>query len=294
MNTEITWRPHVLTSSLHAAEAATRKQPISDTRLAVAIREPALQLASEIRAAQLPPARFWGHLIPLSATVVGHRQLVETAVIKTIGRGPRLESVISNLVACLAAIENAVRNVFPNLEKELLLRAGPLREQWEARGAGMLRQIAKLTEETLIPSNCTVVLVHPALGGGGEAHLAYNSARIEAVLANPVAELPEVVRLGWLIAQLQMELPAHSEGIHADRLPHVARYAMLIPALIAAEAVELVRFAPDELKRAVAAWRFAVPADVDAATLISDWWQTYQAERPPWRVALMALDQMFG
>ena len=49
---------------------------------------------------------------------------------------------------------------------------------------------------------CDVLLIHPALGGAGEAHLAYNSVRIEAVLANPNADLPEVVRLAWLIAQV--------------------------------------------------------------------------------------------
>ena len=294
MSIEVTWRPSLTASALHAAEAMARKQSIADSRLAAAIREPALQLANEIRAAQLPTARFWSHLIPLSATISGRKQLVETAVAKTTGRGPQFESVVSNIQACVTAVEGAVRTALPNLNEELPLREGPLREQWEARGAGMLQQIGWLTEETLIPPNCEVVLVHPAQGGGGEAHLVYNSVRIEAVLANPVAELPEAVRLGWLIAQLQIDMPAHSENINADRLPHIARYAMLVPALIAAESVELVRFAPDEVGRAIEAWRLAVPPGVDAASVISEWWQTYQDAKPPWRVALAALDQMFG
>jgi hypothetical protein len=137
-------------------------------------------------------------------------------------------------------------------------------------------------------------LVHPALGGGGEAHLAYNSVRIEAVLANPVAELPEVVRLAWLIGQLHLDLPAYGETIHADRLPHIARFAMLPPALSAAEAVELGRFSVDSVRLALAAWRLSVPADVDGAALLYEWWQTYRQTRPPWPVAMAALDQMFG
>jgi hypothetical protein len=158
----------------------------------------------------------------------------------------------------------------------------------------MLNEIGRLTDESLIATNLDVLLVHPALGGGGDAHLAYNSVRIEAVLANPVAELPEAVRLAWLVSQLQLDLPVHSEEIHADRLPHIARYAMLPAALIAAESVELVRFAPDALAQAVSAWHLAVPPGVDAAALISEWWQTYQETRPPWNVALAALDQLFG
>jgi hypothetical protein len=93
---------------------------------------------------------------------------------------------------------------------------------------------------------------------------------------------------------LQIDLPVYSDAIHRDRLPHIARYAMLPPALIAAEAVELIRFAPEAMPQAIAAWRLASPPGVDTATLISEWWQTYQETRPPWRIALAALDQLFG
>ncbi len=294
MSTEITWRGHVVASALHAAEAISRNQLLADSRLAAAIKEPALRLAAEIRAANLPSARFWGNLIPLSANITVRRQLVETAVAKTVGRGHGFETTVANLDAVVATVEAAMRAALPNLNDELALRERPLREQWEARGAGMLHRIGQLTDEALIAPQCEVVLVHPALGGGGDAHLSYNSVRIEAMLTNPNAELPEIVRLAWLIAQLQLDLPIYSDAIHADRLPHIARYAMLPPTLIAAESVELVRFAPDALHKAIAAWRPAVPPGVDPAALISEWWQTYQETRPPWRVALAALDQLFG
>jgi hypothetical protein len=294
MGPEVNWRAHLLVSSLHAAEAVARRASIADAQLAAAIESPALQLAAEIRAAHLPVNRFWAHLIPLAAKSAGRKQLVETAVTKTIGRGPRFDVVVANLAACIAGLEAAVRGALPDLSEQLALRERPLREQWEARGPGMMQQIARLTDEALLVSNCEVLLVHPALGGGGESHLSYNSVRIEAVLANPVAELPEVVRLAWLIAQLQLDLPTFSESIHADRLPHIARYAMLPAALIAAESVEIVRHAPDELQRAISAWRLAAPPDVDAGALINQWWQTYQETRPPWRIALAALDKMFG
>jgi hypothetical protein len=176
----------------------------------------------------------------------------------------------------------------------LPLRERPLREQWEARGPGLLSHVSQITEEDLIVESAEVLLVHPALGGGGDAHLAANAVRVEAVLANPIAELPEVVRLAWLIAQLKLDLPLYSESIHADRLPHVARYAMLPAILSAAEAVELVRFTPQTMRQAVIAWRLFEPLGVDGAGLAMQWWQTYQETRPPLRVALTALDQMFG
>ena len=127
------------------------------------------------------------------------------------------------------------------MAEELELRTGPLRLQWEARGPGMLRTIGELTEPELIVPSADVILVYPALGGGGDAQLPNNTVRIEAVLANQVTELPETVRLGWMLAQLHLDVPMYGENVHIDRLPHVARFAMLVPALQAAEEVELVQ-----------------------------------------------------
>src|SRR4051794_5185929 len=244
MGVEVNWRMCGLTSGLHAAEANARNEPLADSRLAAPLTEPALQLAAGIRAANLPAERFWRHLIPLSANLAGRRLLLEAALTKTIGRGARLEAMIPAFEAQLAAVDIANQTALPNLNEELALRERPLREQWEARGNGMMHRIGQVTDENLVVPQCDVLLVHPALGGAGEAHLAYNSVRIEAVLANPYAELPEVVRLAWLIAQLQLDLPRYSDTIHADRLPGIARFAMLPPALVAAEAVELMRFTP--------------------------------------------------
>jgi hypothetical protein len=294
MVTHITWRMNPLTSALHAAEAIGRDLPLADARLAASLEAPARMLAAEVRAASLPPPRFWTHLLGLSSATTGRRLLVETAIMKAAGRVARFDAIVTRLAALVAGVESSVQEAIPGLVDELELRMRPLREQWEACGPGLLRAIGSLTDEFLIVKECDALAVYPALGGGGGAHLSYNSVRIEAVLANAIAELPEVVRLAWLIAQLQLDLPLYSESIHADRLPPVAAYAMLPAALAAAEQVELVRNTPDLIQQAVAAWRLPAPAGIDAAELISQWWQTYQDARPPWPVALTALDQMFG
>lgn len=294
MATLVHWRTTPLVSGLHAAEALSRGISLVEPRLAESLLAPAQQLAGEIRAAHLPEGRFWSHLLPLSATVSGKRQLVEMAVAKTIGRGPRFEVVVTNLAASVAAIEGALLTAIPDLGDELALRERPLREQWDARGSGMLLAIGQLTEASLLPAECQVHLVLPAIGGDGQAHLAYNSARIEGVLANPHAELPEVVRLAWLLAQLQLDLPAFSESIHAGRLSHVAGYAMLPVVLLAAEQVELARFTPELISQAIDAWHLTVPSDSDTAAMVCQWWETYLQTRPPFRVALEALDQLFG
>lgn len=294
MTTKIQWRPSMPASHLHVAWAISQNRPLIDLRLGEEVIESARDLAATIKTAQLPTDRFWRHLIPLSANLANRRQFVETAVGKVLGRGARLDVFVATLEGKLAALDLAIKTALPTLADDLTLRERPLREQWEARGPGMLNHIGRLTDKTLIVEECDVLLVQPTIGGYGEAHLPYNSVRIEAVLANPVNELPEAARLAWLIAQLQLDLPMHSENIHADRLPHVASYAMLVPTLLAAESVELVRFTPALIGKAISEWRLTVPPGLDAAALVSEWWQTYLETRPPWNIALAALDQLFG
>ena len=287
-------RPSFSASCFHAAKAILDGRTLADARLATALAPSAAELQRQIDIAGLPSEKLWRHLIPLSANLESNRQLAEVALAKVVGKTARTEAHVSALAQAITNLEAAMRAALPRLDEELPLRVGPLRQQWEARGPGLLRGVQRLTEDGVIAENADIVIVHPALGGGGDAFLPYNLVTIEGVLANPHAELPETVRLGWLIAQLNADLPRYGENIHADRLPAVAGFALLPPILQAAEDVELVHASPTLLARAIEAWDLPVPADIEPTALIADWWSTYRDGRPPWGVALTALDQMFG
>jgi hypothetical protein len=294
MPIQITWKRSPAASALHAADCLSRGLVLAEPRLAESLAAPAARLKGAIEGSGSPPGRLWRHLTGLAGRLDSPRQIAEVALAKTIGRGNRFDSTVSTLADTLAAVLAAQRTALPNLDDELAMRERPLREQWEARGPGILTHVAQLTESELYPEEAEVLLVHPALGGGGAAHLPYNSVRIEAVLANPHADLPEVARLAWLLAQLNLDLPAYSEEVPADRLPHVARLALLPAVLLAAEQVELVRGGTELVPRALAAWQIAVPPGFDAAGTLHEWWDTYTLDKPPFRVALHALDQMLG
>ena len=294
MPTQLQWKAPFCTSCLHAADGLGRGLPVIDPVLAEAIAGPAAVLKLAIEESGAPPGRLWRQMLGLSGTSDVSRHIAETALLKSVGRGEHFETSASRLAASIADLQAAVRTAIPNLTEELALRERPLREQWEARGPGLIWDMANLTEADLLPEQADVLLVRPAFGGAGGAHLQANSVRIEAVLANPHADLPEVVRLAWLVSQLELDLPRHGEEVQADRLPHVARLAMLPVVLKAAEAVELVRYSPELIGRAIAAWNLAIPPGLDAAGVVGDWWETYQLDKPPFRVALQALDAMVG
>ncbi|MCE9525241.1 MAG: hypothetical protein K8R36_04220, partial [Planctomycetales bacterium] len=56
--------------------------------------------------------------------------------------------------------------------------------------------------------------------------------------------------------------------------------------------VELLRDTPSTLTNALAAWQIAPELRPDLAPVVATWWQTYRDSRPPWGVALAALDEM--
>ncbi|NQT36877.1 MAG: hypothetical protein HQ581_05285 [Planctomycetes bacterium] len=292
MTIELRWMVSQSASSFHAAGASCRGLALLNPSLAEAIAEPARALSNEIRAFRLPEAPFWDHLAAMSAEIENDRELVEMALRKTIAAGAIMPTMVHGLAARVADVEAAVERVLPELVEEMADQADFLRDQWKARGNGLLGRIAELTDPNVLVPGATVMLVYPVLGGGGGAHLATNRVHVETVPSDPVEQLPEVVRLAWLLAQLNVDLPIFSDRIHRDRHPLIASLALLPPALAAGMPDEWEPCSRENIELALATWHVDGPAGVDLPEIVGTWWETYSASRPPWSVALAALDQM--
>lgn len=277
-------------SGLHAAarllEGAT---PVDPKLAAEALLSEAAALGADLEAVGLDRAAFFEHAIPLAVRFDSSRQLADVLLRKVLG--PRqTDAAATRLARRLQALWAAVADANPGALEELELRSLPLREQWEARGGGLLITVRRLTDVDLVVEEAEVILVQPFMGGGGSAHPLYNAVAFEAVLANPDAALPEVVRLGWLWAQLNLDLPKFQDHIGPAAMSQVGPLAVLPAVLAAAQEVELARFDRATLEKALAAWQ-APPVEIDG---LLGWWETYQASNPSWAVALGALQQMLS
>ncbi|MGD9720879.1 MAG: hypothetical protein AB7O59_14405 [Pirellulales bacterium] len=291
MPIELRWLASTAASCLHAAEALLRGAPLADRAAAAGLADEAAGLADELAAMGLDAGAFFGHAVPLAARFDVPLEWAKAVVSKLAGP-QRQEQLAQPLARRFITLQSTFSAIFPGALAELELRAGPLMEQWEARGAGLMAGVGRLTEGELVVETADTILVQPVLGGGGAAHWLYNSVRIEAVLANPLAELPEVARLGWLVAQLQLDLPRYQGDLHRDQLIEVWPLAMIPPVLAAAEEVELARNTPQVLDTALSAWVSNPPAG--AVDTLTGWWETYCDAQPPWPVALGALAQMLA
>ncbi|EAQ77590.1 hypothetical protein [Blastopirellula marina] len=289
MKPELTWLASSSASFMHVAELLRRGDTIDDSGLAAVIQQPLDLLCAELDTSGINIRQFWRHVVPLAAGIESEQELVDVIFRKIGGGGPGASARIAGRIRDLKL---AMRNAKPHLTDELAQRGGPLREHWEARGPGLLRQFADLTSDDLVVETAQVILVQPCRGGGLRAHLPYNSVRMEAVLYDPEPKLPEVVRLAWGISQLNLDLPVYSEVISPDRLPTIAGLAALPAILTAGEHVELTKFNPDTLILACELWRFPQGPQIDLPSTAMRWWETYQQSRAPWAVALQALDRM--
>lgn len=290
---ELQWIPSATASCYHAADGLRRGWQLANDELASEFREAADSLVAEIRGASLPEERFWEHLCAFGHQIESNQQLVRQVLQRAVGAHAS-NLVAQSLAGRIADLEAAMRRCLPDANTELEHRRGPLKEHWEARGPGLLHAFAGLTDPRLVVDRAEIVLVHPSFGGGGAAHLMNNSIRVEAVLANVVPELPEVLRVGWLLAQLNHDLPMFGERVHGERLRLLTQLATLPPILVAGDIVELASLSQDALTAAITTWRIDAgePAEVSATLL--NWWGTYQDACPTWDIALAGLDQMLA
>ena len=287
------WKASFSASCLHAAACMSEGLPVADKTIAAILLPPTEALAAELDACSFAAETTLPLLTALAADYENNRQLIEMAVQRTRGAGAVCDANIARLAGSIADLEAAWLREQPNLVEELAVRGRPLREQWEARGPGLLRAITKLTVENFIAPSAEVVLVSPLVGGHGRAYLPSNRVTFEAVLTNPHPELPEILRLGWLLSQLNLEVPALSEPISQLQLPWLANLATLPLLFAAAESVELATLDETTLARAIECW-YLSPLPEETPAKLLDWWQAYADSNTRWPVAMMALGQMLG
>ncbi|MGL5094705.1 MAG: hypothetical protein ACRDD1_03910, partial [Planctomycetia bacterium] len=185
----------------------------------------------------IPLRRLVEHLAPLAADSFSTRELTETALARLVRRDvatqwtPRLAGLLSDLDRAYRADPPAVDDATLNQRLE------ELRRGWLEMGGPWTARVRNATAPDLFVAEARVIGVRPVVGGAGTAHPAYNSCRIELIEENEPASrgrpFPEVGRLLWLVAQLNLDMPQYREALPAGAVEEVGRLALL-PAVVAA------------------------------------------------------------
>lgn len=287
---QLTWRTNIGVSCFHAADLVRDGRTLRDVTFQQALDEPVEVLTRALAEERLPQDVFWEHVVPLAAEFDGPRQLAEVVLTKLQGsveariRVPRFERHLRD-------VRSAFLRSQPELAESLPALVPSVQQAWNLHGAGLLSSVPSWTDPDILIEEATVFVVPPFAGGAGAAHLPYNSVRIEAAEDHD-AELPEALRLAWLLAQLNLDIPRFSENIARQRQPLVAGLAMA-PVLVAiAESTRLLKRTDETLGRALR-WLCGPSARLESwAPTVAQWWETYLGRRPSWSAALTALDRL--
>jgi hypothetical protein len=291
MSLRLNWLASPSASCFYAAaQLAAGRKPVVPA-VAAALERPTADLLRFLIDRNTAIEPFFDHLIPCAAVTAANRDLARTVLTKVAGRD-RAESLAELTAGLLTGCEQAYFRAFPNLANELELRSRPLRELWDVGGPGLLVGAGRRTDRRLIVDEATVVLVQPFSGGGGTSHAPYNLVTIEAVLANSLPQLPETVRLAWLLSTLNADLPDFVELLKAGTAATVMQLALLPAVLEAAADVDAVRPKDSLLAEAADAWNVPRPAGEQTIAVVEKWWKFRQANQAPWNIALTALEHL--
>ena len=293
MSVELKWVVDASSACFHVVDLLLRSRPVNDAALAEALTPATEALASEIDASGVSLELFLTHLVPLSANFGSNRQLASVLLTKLAG-AQRTEQRIDRLTELFTQLESAFSRAAPDLAEQITRDSEPLRRDWDIHGETLLHSVRRLVEENVVVPRADVILVPPVQGGGGAAHLLYNSVRIEVLPPDRQPNVPEVVRLAWLIAQLNADLPMYQGELHRDRLAQVAALAMLPAVATAAVDLGLLEDRAGVIAAVVAAWGIASSGQTPLADVLTRWWETWQSQRPEWSIALAALDRLLA
>lgn len=239
MQISLNWQPSVTASLIHAVAALAAGRSLLHAAADAAWRKRATRLAQQLADLPIGSHAAWQRL----RTQAAHESRAAQLAAGTVGPEsfPGREERVQGIEYELESILACGAELFPRLEAELELRSRPLREQWEACGPGLFREACRRLQITAPSLRATVLPVYPVLGGGGGLQGDGSGVWIEAVLTNPYPQLPEFVRLAWLL----MRLVTHDQYAPAEVIPSV---------LMAAEEVEAACCDPLTLKLAHQAW----------------------------------------
>lgn len=296
--TRIRWEIGDKLSPLHAARCWAAGASGIDSALATKIAEPLAELTKRLAAAELDLEAFWSRLVAASASGSSDQDACRTALMDA-GIGELgLDACASAILTCLADTRLAFQERFPKSTQQLSLRARPIREQWDGYGAGLLRRIAKKTHESFIPKSAVCVLLSPYRGGDGDCDPATATLWIEAVLTNPVPSVPEVLRLTWLLTRIgmgTMVLPTEAAEENEDReralmVVALAGLPVVLDAACYLEMTQSPTVTGQLIDSAMQAW-FG-PMEPAVVEILDKWWSQSEELKPPFPVALKALDRM--
>lgn len=288
--TKVSWKHSAAGSVLYAAAAVAQNLPLNDPRLNRLLVPAVDDINTQLGASDLDWRDFWQAMVKGGFQSRDDLELCENALQAAGCSSLTVDTMAKAISGAITDLRLLFGERFPKLAEQLPLRSGPLRTAWEAYGPGLLRQIAKLTHDELLPQRVTVWFVQPVAAGGGDADAKSKTVWMEAMLTNVDTQVPEVLRLAWLIARVGLGHENANRFVDPGRLPAVASTALVPIVLAAGRELDLLPTEAWPVPQATQLWLRNTAAK--RSDIIQSWWRQLSSGETPFPVAIKALDRM--
>lgn len=231
-------------------------------------------------------------LVPIAAQAEDFHHWAELCALELFGEDPEPETV-GRLDAVLSeAMEIVDEHVIP-VDERATLESSPLRDRWQRDARDYIQALIELTDESIVPEKAFIYLIPTLTGDIAKTHPVEDIIEVEVEQSIALTELPDVIRLGWLVAQLNMNTLSPELDLPEDKLDLLKKLALVPVALSASEAAGWAVCQERTIEQAAQTWlgkrkELTKPA-IEA---LDAWWEVYRERRPPWKSALTALHRM--
>lgn len=292
---EVVWNVAGDLSAAHAAYVVATGAKSTDPKTEALLIDPVAQINTRLVNEAIDVAGFWRTYLSEIASGMTLDQACDASLMSAGCSELQLDATAGAIAKQLAEAKSQFDGRFPKLVDQLELRGRPLRQRWNALGAGCLREVERLIwqnspPEDWWPSRVNGYLVQPVRGGDGGWDGPDCRFWMEAMLTDADPALPEVLRVAWLVSSIAIENHSRSRSSESELIT-AWKLASVPIVLSAATAVELVASDPLPIAKAMSMWHVASPT---AAGLVSQWWEDWQVSKTALPVALRDLSKQLG
>ncbi len=292
----IRWRGDTQLSAIHAAYVVATDAVCSDRKTQQALVAPATEINNRLLSASVDVASFWRRLFAEYAFDSASDRAVEIALISAGGSELQLEQTAAAISNRLGECRLAFHSRFPKLADQLELRLVPLKQRWDEVGSELLSAIADQIWEDRPPADwwparVTGVAVQPMRGGDGDYDSDAVKFWIEALLSDADPDVPEVLRVAWLLTQLALQIQMREKS--SETVSGMPWTLGSVPIVLSASIdAGIIPGGNDrQIEATLQLWRLG---DWSTARTLHTWWQQWQKNKSPMPVAVKALDKMLG
>ena len=290
----IRWIDHVEMSAAHAAHVVAIGAAFADPKTEELLVEPVTEINNRLVSSSLDVASFWQQYLRNIMVDTDLADACSNALLAARCNEMQLEQIARAIRGRLVDARSLFFKKFPKLVDQLQLRAQPLKSQWDSYGPGLVREVDRRIwgdqpPPRWSPGRVDALLVQPIRGGDGGFDAEQKRIWVEAMLTDADPEVPEVLRIVWLVTRLTIELYLRdgSDDALADSWALVS-----VPiALEAGRELEIVNWPEAPIEKAMQVWHFG---DTNVATKLGAWWRSHRDSAMPLPAALKILQAEVG